>query len=110
MFKRGYTLIEVLIAIVIVGILAAVVFSRTCDTSKPEEAQRAADDFARHVPGATGATCTQTDTDGDGYCGCTVFVKDAPPVAIECGCEGWCIKCARGCKVVETVKFQERRR
>lgn len=109
MLKRGYTLIEVLVVVVVIGIFAAV-FIRACDTSKPEEAQRAAEDFARHIPDATGTTCTKTDTDGDGYCGCTVFVKNAPPVAIECGCEGWCIKCARGCKVVETVKFQERRR
>lgn len=78
--------------------------------SDAAEATKAAKQFAANLPGSTGkVNCTAQDTDGDGYCSCTVFLKDRVQ-NIECGCERrWahCVfRCARGCKVVDTMKFR----
>lgn len=71
------------------------------------KAQKAAEQFASQVPGATGkASCTHTDSDGDGYCACTVFRKDGSVLRVDCGCEKYCLICTEGCKVVEGVKVQ----
>ena len=72
-----------------------------CARTKPEEANKAAAEYIKRVPGATGYECAATDSDDNGYCSCTVFRGEQDPMAIECGCERWCIwNCARGCKYV----------
>ena len=77
-----------------------------CQCQDAAEAERAAKEFAKKVPGATGdVSCAQTDSDDDGYCSCTVFRQDGSTLPINCGCEKYCFNCARGCKVVENVKF-----
>jgi len=78
-----------------------------CSRTKPGEAQRAAQQYMTHIKGATSVNCSDTDSDGDGYCSCDVFLEDRPtPLQIQCGCENWCwSNCVRGCKYVESVKF-----
>lgn len=72
--------------------LALALFLFACDAKHVD--RRLPEDFARQfageIPGSTGRVqCMDRDTDGDGYCSCSVFMKDAPPVAVECGCDSW---------------------
>jgi hypothetical protein len=54
------------------------------------KATRNADEYATHIKGASSTSCTAKDTDGDGYCSCTVFREngDKPmePLSIQCAC------------------------
>jgi hypothetical protein len=77
-----------------------------CQCQDAGEAERAAREYAKKIPGATGeVSCTQTDSDSDGYCSCTAFMQDGSLRQLNCGCEKYCFNCARGCKAVENVKF-----
>lgn len=70
-----------------------------------QAAQKSAEEFITHMPNATSVSCTQADTDNDGYCTCTVFRKDGlDTLSIQCGCQpdGWfSTNVARGCKVTQ---------
>lgn len=68
----------------------------------------AAQAFAKHIPGSSGVTCMDQDTDGDGYCSCTVFrsglennAQARDPVGISCGCgrNSETMRMAEGCKM-----------
>lgn len=63
-----------------------------------ERAENSANEFMTNFPGATVASCVETDSDGDGYCACTIFTP-TERIAVECGCERGCIFCAKGCKL-----------
>jgi hypothetical protein len=92
---------------VVVAALALV----ACSKTDPAEAERAATEYAKKVKDSTGeVSCTQKDTDGDGYVTCTVFMVSGEDRSVECGAERFCLDCARGCKQVETVKYRERKR
>ena len=110
---RAFTVIELLIIVAIIGIGAAAlggVFLSGCG-SDWQKAETAAKEFAGKVPGSTGQIqCAKKDTDRDGYCGCTVFMKDATPMAIDCGCEKFCFNCAEGCRMVNPGKGMLRRK
>jgi hypothetical protein len=70
------------------------------------KAEASAREYASKVPNATGdVSCTRQDTDGDGYCGCTIFMKSGTERKVECGCEDFCLLCAEGCKPVDSVKI-----
>jgi outer membrane murein-binding lipoprotein Lpp len=96
-----------MIVIAIVGIIVVVVggaFLSGC-SSDWQKAETAAKEFASKVNGATGEVqCAKKDTDKDGYCGCTVFMKKGNPMAIDCGCQKFCWNCAEGCKIVNPGK------
>lgn len=75
--------------------------------SDPAAARKSASEFVRHIPGQTGFECAETDSDGDGYCSCTVFRGDLEPMQIQCGCQNLCVwNCASGCKYTPTIKVQ----
>lgn len=54
--------------------------------------------FASHVPGASGSTCMEIDSDGGGYVSCTVFRESAPPIGIECAARTF-LSPNRGCRM-----------
>lgn len=86
-------------------LISSIIFSISCARANSDAANESAIEFSKNFKNSTSVSCTQTDSDNDGYCGCTVFT-DSDPISIECGCERICIfNCARGCKVVEKVKF-----
>lgn len=88
-----------------------IILACACARTDPAAAPAAAADYIKHIPGATGYECAATDSDGDGYCSCTVFRGSDEPMQIQCGCERICIwNCARGCKYVPSVKIQGGRR
>jgi hypothetical protein len=91
---------------VLVSILVAL--SLTGCTSDWKKAEKSAQDFAKNVEGATGnVTCTHADTDKDGYCGCTIFVKGGDPLSVDCGCPTFCLwNCPDGCKMTENIKMR----
>jgi len=75
-----------------------------------QRAEKDAKEYASNVPHATGkVACTKQDTDGDGYCACTVFMKRGDVLPIECGCKKYGIWCPEGCKQVDNYKATGRR-
>lgn len=95
-------LIELVIAAAILGIIVAGVGGCESDWKKAEASAR---EFVKNVPGSTGSvSCTHKDTDGDGYCGCSIFKENGDIIRIDCGCEKYCFVCAEGCKLVEQFK------
>jgi len=83
-----------------------------CSRTDVDAANKAAKAFVKNIDGATGVVCADTDTDGDGYVSCTVFMgKGVEPMQIQCGSETICINnCARGCKYEPSVKIRGRAR
>lgn len=83
-----------------------------CNHTDKAAADSAAKEFIKHIDGATSVLCADTDTDGDGYVSCTVFMgKGEEPMQIQCGSETVCINnCARGCKYEPSMKFRGRAR
>ena len=80
-----------------------------CAKADFEAAKKSAEEYSKNVPNATGVSCVQSDSDGDGYCSCTIFRKDEDPLAIECGCEVRCLwNCASGCKYTPIGKVRVR--
>lgn len=73
-----------------------------------QRAERDAKVFAQKIPGATGdVSCAKGDSDGDGYCSCTVFMEDGSMQNLDCGCEKYALwNKKEGCKVVDAMKFQ----
>lgn len=58
--------------------------------------------WVKNVPEYSGKfTCMNTDSDGDGYCSCTVFRIKQDPLAIECAC-GWGWR--EGCRMQKPVR------
>lgn len=88
-------------------LLLVLVFAFGACSHDWEQAERDAKKFAKKIPGSTGEVdCAHKDSDGDGYCSCTVFMEDGETVPIECGCEKWCFNCSEGCKRVEGIKIR----
>ena len=101
--SKGFTLIETAICIFSIGIIVAVV-SMTfvgCEADW-QKAEKAAGKYAQKVPGSTGeVSCMKTDSDGDGYCRCTIFRKEKDPLHVECGCQRYCFICTDGCSGIK---------
>lgn len=92
------------------GLLILILVAVGCG-SDWQRAEKDAKEYASKVPHATGkVACTKQDTDGDGYCGCSVFMKNGDVLPIECGCKKYCLWCPEGCKQVDTYKMGGRRR
>lgn len=106
--KGAFTLIELLIVIAILGLLIGMFSSFFCGCSSDwQKAEAEAKKFAANIEGATGkVSCAKQDTDGDGYCGCTVFMKGGGMTSIDCGCAKWGLLKAEGCKLVDNVKVK----
>ena len=69
-------------------------------------AEKAAGEYAKKLPGSTGeVSCMRVDSDGDGYVSCSAFMRDGPPVALECLVVWWR---ESGCKAA-LPKFGGRR-
>lgn len=101
--NRGFTLIEMMICIIIAGVLAALVATTLggCDADW-QKAEKAASEYSAKVPGSTGeVSCMKTDSDGDGYCRCTIFRKEKDPLHVECGCQRYCFICTDGCSGIK---------
>ena len=95
-----------LITVALLGSSVALYVGCSADWQK---AERSAKEFAAKLPGSTGdVECTKNDTDGDGYCSCSAFMKEKPIVTLDCDCRPYCLwgNCQGGCKVVNSVKMQ----
>lgn len=96
---KGYTLIEVMIVVMIVGIFLVVVAGIASSVlgvnGNHEEAVKAAEEFAKNVPGVVKTECVQFDSDNDGYISCTLFREKADPMFIECA-KKWTLN--KGCR------------
>lgn len=91
--------------------IALLIALTACTRTDPAEADRAAAEYMHNFPGATSVSCARTDSDGDGYCSCTVFRGAEEPEQIQCGCEAICIwNCVRGCKYEPSFKISGKRR
>jgi len=91
--------------------ILVLIFVGACTRTDPTAADSAARLFVKNIPGTTGLECARTDSDGDGYCSCTVFRGTEEPMQIACGCEAICIwNCVRGCKYEPAMKFNRPRR
>lgn len=80
-------------------VLSLIITAATACRSDKTKADEAVQEYMHSVPGATRAECTDSDTDHDGYCSCTIFRGSGDPLPVQCGCERFCVfNCARGCK------------
>ena len=71
-----------------------------CHNADSSKATAEANEFIKHIADATGVSCNDSDSDGDGYVSCTVFRGSKDPLAISCGAENYCaFNCATGCKL-----------
>jgi prepilin-type N-terminal cleavage/methylation domain-containing protein len=108
--KNGYTIIELMIGVIIVGILAATLVGGLASCSSDwERAEKDGKEFCSNIPGWSGKiSCSKKDTDKDGYCACTCFLDDGTRVKLDCGCEKHSLTCnnAEGCKEIETIKVR----
>ncbi len=96
------------IAILVILIVNISIVNISCVRTDRKAAQKSAEEFRKHLAGSSGVLCTDTDTDGDGYISCTVFMHNADPIQIQCGSEMWCIvNCARGCKYQPAMKLSK---
>jgi hypothetical protein len=80
-----------------------------------QRAERDAHAYAAKASIAVKAVaCMRKDSDGDGYCRCTLFGKDGARILLDCGCEVMCWPdCAQGCAevfVIKGVEVNRRRR
>lgn len=93
-------------------VIVSLVLSVGCNRTDKAAADSAAQEYIKHIEGATSVVCADTDTDGDGYVSCTVFMgKGEEPMQIQCGSEMYCVNnCARGCKYEPSMKFRGRAR
>ena len=64
-----------------------------------QKAEKAARSYGTKMGGMTSVSCAKMDSDGDGYCSCSVFLKGGKIQPLECGCEKFCLICTEGCKV-----------
>jgi len=95
----------------VLGLVALLIFATSCD-SDWQRAERDAKAFVVNIPGATGnVACAKADSDGDGYCSCTVFMEDGSMQNLDCGCEPFAVfDKTEGCKVVDAFKELPRKR
>jgi prepilin-type N-terminal cleavage/methylation domain-containing protein len=100
--SRGFTLIELLIVVAIIGIIGVVVIGfifRSCSGSQgtaESEARKYGTSLGLEVKGVS---CTNRDTDGDGYVSCSISYTDNGKISImpvECASR-WQINNS-GCK------------
>lgn len=97
--KRGYTLIELLIVIAIVGIAGTVLVSAVGGNVLYAEKRRAHAEAAARAYGAVldpsvpadawVASCMGVDSDNDGYLSCTLAARGRQPTPVECRAWIW---------------------
>lgn len=86
MYRKSHTA-EWFVVVGIIGVIAAIIAGRGCCVGPEQtkaakrEAQQWANDLGLQV---TGISCTDIDSDGDGYVSCTVALKDGQTKQIEC--------------------------
>ena len=112
MKKSAFTLTELVISTFLVVIIIGVVFHfGACNKSDHKKAEKSAVEFSKNLNNATGkVSCMRKDTDGDGYCGCSIFLKDGGILSVDCACDKYCFSCNEGCKVVNTIKVKEQQK
>jgi hypothetical protein len=82
------------------NVIVALVFVLVGCSNDWQKAEQSASEYVKKMPGATGEVdCAHKDSDSDGYCSCSAFMKDGSIQPLECGCEKYCINCAEGCKI-----------
>ncbi len=83
-WKQTRSLVTFIHVLVVIGVvlIAGVSFSQCAKGNG--DAHRDALQWASQISDATQVTCTERDTDGDGYISCTVFRREMDPIFIEC--------------------------
>lgn len=66
-------------------LLLASLLAAACQNVDSDKVDAYAKEYATHFPGSTGVECAKSDTDGDGYVTCTVFMGSDDPISIQCG-------------------------
>lgn len=97
----GFTLVEVIIVIAIVGILVAVVFGAGFRGTTENQAYTAMNSFIQkaNISDVDRATCAG-DSDGDGYGSCTVVRKSGEKIFLMCPVGLSLLTGAESCKEV----------
>ena len=103
MKQKGATLIEIVIGMAVTCIaIVAIIYFVVGRVSDEKKAKKAAQEYASKLENATGEVlCTSRDTDGDGYCSCSIFLKGGGTKDLECGCNMF----ASGCKPAKLMKM-----
>ena len=89
-----------IVGIALGTVVVIIVIAMVCSFIGPDwkEAEGHAKQFSKNISGARNVSCVKKDTDGDGWCSCTIFGDQIVPV--DCGCERFCLtNCAEGCKI-----------
>jgi prepilin-type N-terminal cleavage/methylation domain-containing protein len=87
--RRGFTLVELMIVLAIVGLFFGILVlacrSVTSGKATKEAATHDAETFVRELGWqVAGISCTDIDSDRDGYVSCTIAKKDGTSDFVEC--------------------------
>jgi hypothetical protein len=88
-----------------VGLLVLVVIGGMQGCNKAgEETTQDAIRFSKNLgENITGINCMKYDSDGDGYVSCTLFLRDKPPLAVDCAAHSFMSWRNSGCRLQKPI-------